>query len=162
MYTLSQSGTTVEEFEAAFNDSKSLDEFIGKLKEIGTTAQDAGNALSETPKTTKEYITEITSALSQIDKLQSILDSIEKNGSYNMSDLLGFAEAHPDILLAANDIGTLTEKLKELKVAQEEAVKINLENIVTGTEENLSASKFANFAKSLSSAFGVEIKTLGE
>ena len=96
MYTLTISGKTVEDFEKAFDDSESMGDFLTKLQEINKALNGDDGSGGQTPKTAKEYVSDITAAVTEIEKMQSIIDSIKKDGTYDMKDLFGLAETHPE------------------------------------------------------------------
>ena len=66
-----------------------MEEFIKGLQNLKSN-------LDVTPKTSKEYISDISSMVTQMEKMQSIIDSITKDGTFEMSDLLDLAETHPE------------------------------------------------------------------
>lgn len=99
---LGKAGATFDQIIGAVASSNSWDDFETKLADIRKAIRETNKAMGGeggkdgTPKTTKEYVSSIASAVTEIEKMQSVIDSIRADGTFDMGDLLDLAETHPE------------------------------------------------------------------
>jgi len=85
-----------------------LDDIVNKLMSITDEAEDTSTELKEVTKSIK-------TARSDYDKLDTLYKKIKKNGKVTESDLMDFAETHPELLTLRDDFDGLLQKINELK-----------------------------------------------
>ena len=130
VYSLIQAGTSVTEITLAFQKSNSMDEFIQKLKEMNGT-------LDDTPKTAKEYISDMSSVISQMDKIRELRQSIAEGNQPTLSDLMGLAEANPQLLLLVGRLGELDAELVKIQGDAKKSMRNDLTALLLGSDVNL-------------------------
>lgn len=146
---LIDAGAEIEKINDAFMDSKNATEFADALGRIR-------DELTATPKESSEYVKTVSDSISQYEKVQSIIDSIEETGTFDMGDILGLAEANPELLLMVNNLARLKGKLQELADLEKGNIGKSFEDLIKNSKEVFSASKYGY----LGQQYGVS--TLGE
>ena len=104
------------------------------------------NAEDGTGDSTENLIKSIKSATQEMNKIDSLIKSLNKDGSVDFEDLLNLAAAHPEIVGAISDINSLKAALENLRRTDTEAVVGNLRSMMTGSEDALKNSPFAGMS----------------
>lgn len=135
IYRFMELGGSIEQVEQCFEGSYSLVDFKTKLAELSVTTQAANKDLDETPKTVKEFIESIGTSYSTIDKINSIIKEIKEDKTYSISDILGLAKTHPELLAVMSDLEQLEEKLEAIKNDETKNVRENLSFMLYNDEQ---------------------------
>ena len=86
---LGKAGATFDQIIEAVASSNSWDDFETKLADVRKAIKETNKAMGGedgTPKTAKEYISAVSSAISQMDKIQELRDSIRAGNQPTVSD----------------------------------------------------------------------------
>ena len=137
--TLSQGGTTLEEFnklweESGYNEEK----FVESLKNSGEETED-------TTEETKTYIDTIKDLITEYDKMSKLLDSIESNGTISPNDLLDLVKAHPELREYIGDLDMLQQKIKEIKQSKVSEIATTFMNELYNDKDFLAKSPLSQY-----------------
>jgi len=141
---LKTTGVTIQDIEKIMAESSSVDEFTNKLKELGKTLEESGGEEGK-PKSLKELTKEVNDSVKDIKALDAAIKSIQKDPqNINYSDILGLAEAHPELLTVIGDTDALLKKLKEVKAESKNQQRDSLRNMILSNEKTMAGSKYAD------------------
>lgn len=148
IYDLMTLGKTVEDIEKCCEGAQSLEDFKNKLKAMSGAAKQANQDLEQTPKTTKEYIKDIASYTTQVEKIQSLIDHINTYGQLDMDKVLDIAEGNPEILMYIRNLTEMQKKLEEIKKDLQETQMHNAySDLILNDESAFNSSRYANYGK---------------
>ena len=129
----------------------SVDTFKEKLVEL--TGVDIEEDSEEKVKSLKDLVKEIDASIKDIRSLDSAIKSIQEDkNNINYGDILGLAEAHPELLTVIGDTNALLEALKKIRAEASNDQRASIKEIILGNEKAMSGSKYA----------GTGYATLGE
>ena len=102
---------------------------------------DEGN--KETAKSAKEMADEITNTNKEISTLDSAIKTLESTNHLSLSDMLGIATLHPEIMAVAGDTQLLIEELKRLKEESQSDLTEGIAQWLANSETFMENSPFA-------------------
>ena len=134
-------GIEIEEIDELLANSTSIDDFVAKLKELG---KDHGvdEQLKEDAEAVRDYVKGIKASTQEIDKLNKMINTIQKGETVDFEDLLNLAAAHPEIMSVINDTESLIEAINRLKEAQMGSVVDDMRSLIMGDTSYAAASGF--------------------
>ena len=170
IYELLEAGASISQIQEAFKDTENTTQFLENLdkiviitkeasestKELG---QDADSSFSESSKAADKWAKSIDSTFSTVDKIDKMIEGLQKDGNVSISDILGLAESHPDILTAAKDVDTLIAKLEEIKKLEEDSAKAGLADAIKRDKDLYESSAWKNQGDQFSRTYGVDINS---
>lgn len=144
MINLANSGVTLEEFLKVFNDPTvgTMDDFIAKLQELNKALNGDDGSGGQTPKTAKEYIKDISAAFDTIEKIQSLIDSIEEGKPLDIDKLLSIEGSATELTMLVGNLDALKTKLEELRDEAKNAEKRNIIAMLMDDTEAFANSKY--------------------
>lgn len=138
-------GIELDDIKQAMKDSESIEEFKEKLENLGVEAGYIPDEFGQTTTSLKDMVKEIKNASEDIEMLSDAINKIKSGDTLSFDEIMSIADAHPEFLLALADIGTMTEKLEELKTASEEAFSERVKNMLLYSSEIMQSSPFSEY-----------------
>ena len=121
---LADLGVSFDTIHDAIGDATDIDEINIILKNMVKNYSDVGYSADEASKSISDFYKEIKTVISEIEKINEIIEAIDAGESVDLSDLLGLADAHPEILAVINDTEKLREVLDSIRNQDQEATQL--------------------------------------
>jgi len=80
------------------------------LRNLETVVQETTDETEKEANEVQDYMKQVTASFTDIEKIDSMLKTLGEKKNVSISDILGLAKTHPEILTALNDLGTLQKK----------------------------------------------------
>lgn len=140
---LADVGVQLTDINALMADSENMEEFVASLQSLGKEKGLEEDA--EDVKTMAEALKDLKNAASDISTIDDMIKSIREKGmqSVKLSDILGLAESHPEILTAIQDAESLTEALQNVRSKITDQQKTTLKDLYLDNEDIFKGSDFA-------------------
>lgn len=101
--------------------------------------------LNKTARSISEIVDEIKSMQKEFASIDSILENIKKGESVKITDLLGLAEANPEILAMIHNLPELEKALEDMKRAKGDAIIGDIREFMLNDENIMANSPFAEY-----------------
>lgn len=101
--------------------------------------------LNKTARSISEIVDEIKSMQKEFASIDSILENIKKGESVKIADLLGLAEANPEILAMIHNLPELEKALEDMKRAKGDAIIGDIREFMLTDETVMANSPFAGY-----------------
>ena len=140
---LANVGVTFDEINNIMANSLNVEEFVASLQSLGK--ENGLEESTEDVKTMAEALKDLKNAASDISTIDDMIKSIREKGmqSVKLSDILGLAESHPEILTAIQDAKSLTEALQNVRSKITDQQKATLKDLYLDNEDIFKGSDFA-------------------
>ena len=141
-------GVEFDKIQTAMDQSESVDELKKKLEELGVQFDDTGDAAV---KSMKDLAKQMKTSISDIQAIDTAITKLKESKDIDYSDMLGIAEAHPELLTVIGDEELLLEKLQEIREEASQNQRGILRDMILGTD--ITKTDYAQYASD-------QIKTL--
>lgn len=135
MYSLLKTGTAANEIKKAFDETHNIEEFKERLAELNAVVADGVDSEGgETGGKIEKYSDSISKLYAEMEKAQSMADTLKEGKTVTFNDLMDLTEAHPEILQTLTDLDALKKKLQEIADEDKKASENKLKEWASSQE----------------------------
>lgn len=135
----------IDEIKQAAEGTEDVEAFVENLKKLGEDygIQNGAENIDNAAMSIKDYTDAIKDANDDLNNVTNALAKLNEGGELNLSDQLGLAAAHPELITVIGDTVALKEKLQELSDTAENKLRNAVRDMLLGSSEMAEISPFA-------------------
>ena len=142
VYDYMQMGVSITEINRILTESENVEEFENKLKELYGVIEEGEETK---PKTLATLVKEAKASIKDIQALDAAIKDIQENkDDFNVGDVFGLAEAHPELLTVIGDTEKLLEAMKKVREEASKNQRGVIKEMILGQEGAMTGSKYSD------------------
>ena len=135
---LVSAGASYEKIQEIFQNSLSMDDFIQNLKKFQ-------KEMDNTTYSLDALVKQINASVKEIQSIDAAIKDIEENkDNINYGNILGLAEAHPELLTVINDTEKLVAVLKEIREETSKSQRASIKEMILNETGAMAKSEYAS------------------